>query len=125
MQIIIFIIFIFLILINNNSFASSNSNNVKKERENSFSFEELDQLKKKSTELLKTKKTVIREQNKSSLRRNKKRLRLRAVSARIGVRGLLDIGELEKGKVSINYEALSWVETQELSETESIEFLNQ
>ena len=57
--------------------------------------------------------------------RNKRRLRLREVSARIGVRGLLDTGELEKGNLSIDYEALNWVESQEVSEIESIKFLNE
>lgn len=73
---------------------------------------------------LKDKKILIRDQKKSSLRRNKRRLRLREVSARIGVKGLLDTGELEKGNLNIDYEALNWVESQEVSEIESIKFLN-
>ena len=44
---------------------------------------------------------------------------------RIGVRGSLDTGELEKGNLSIDYEALNWVESQEVSEIESIKFLNE
>ena len=76
-------------------------------------------------ENLKNKKILIRDQKKSSLRRNKRRLRLREVSARIGVRGLLDTSELEKGNLSIDYEALNWVESQEVSEIESIKFLNE
>ena len=32
--------------------------------------------------------------------------------------------ELEKGNLSIDYEALNWVESQEVSEIESIKFLN-
>ena len=73
---------------------------------------------------LKNKKILIRDQKKSSLKRNKRRLRLREVSARIGVRGLTDTGELEKGNLSIDYEALKWVESREVSEIESIEFLS-
>ena len=36
----------------------------------------------------------------------------------------LDTGELEKGNLNIDYEALNWVESQEVSEIESIKFLN-
>ena len=37
----------------------------------------------------------------------------------------LDTGELEKGNLGIDYEALSWIESQEVSEIESIKFLNE
>ena len=55
--------------------------------------------------------------------RNKRRLRLRSVSARIGIKGLLDLGELKKGEFDINYDALNWVESRNFNESDSIEFL--
>ena len=105
-------------------FANGNSGILRTETENNFSLEKINNSLGVNIENLKNKKILIRDQKKSFLKRNKRRLRLREVSAKIGVRGLTDTGELEKGNLSIDYEALKWVESQEVSEIESIEFLS-
>lgn len=125
MKYLILITILSIVISQNSSFANSNSSNLRTESENNLSLEKINNSLRENMENLKNKKILIREQNKSSSKRNKKRYRLREVSARIGVRGLLDIGELEKGNLSIDYEALSWVESQEKSEIESIKFLNE
>ena len=106
-------------------FADNNSGIQGNESESNFSLKKINNFLRENIENLNNKKILIRDQKKSSLRRNKRRLRLREVSARIGVRGLLDTGELEEGYLSIDYEALNWVESQEVSEIESIKFLNE
>jgi len=68
-------------------------------------------------------KYIIGNNKKSTILRNKRRLRLRSVSARIGIKGLLDLGELKKGEFDINYDALNWVESHNFNESDSIEFL--
>ena len=125
MKYLILITILSIVFLKNSSFANSNSSTLKNNPENNFSLKRINNSLRENVENLKNQKILIRDQKKSSLRRNKRRLRLRVVSARIGVRGLLDTGELEKGNLSIDYEALNWVESQEVSEIESIKFLNE
>ena len=124
MKYLILITILSIVFLKNSSFANSNSSTLKNNPKNNFSLKRINNSLRENVENLKNQKILIRDQKKSSLRRNKRRLRLREVSARIGVRGLLDTGELEKGNLSIDYEALNWVESQEVSEIESIKFLN-
>lgn len=125
MKYLILITILSIVFLKNSSFANSNSSTLKNNPKNNFSLKRINNSLRENVENLKNQKILIRDQKKSSLRRNKRRLRLREVSARIGVRGLLDTGELEKGNLSIDYEALNWVESQEVSEIESIKFLNE
>ena len=125
MKYLILITILSIIFLKNSSFANSNSSTLETNSKNNFSLKRINNSLRENIRNLKNKKILIRDQKKSSLRRNKRRLRLREVSARIGVRGLLDTGELEKGNLSIDYEALNWVESQEVSEIESIKFLNE
>ena len=124
MKYLILITILSIIFLKNSSFANSNSSTLETNSKNNFSLKRINNSLRENIRNLKNKKILIRDQKKSSLRRNKRRLRLREVSARIGVRGLLDTGELEKGNLNIDYEALNWVESQEVSEIESIKFLN-
>ena len=125
MKYLILITILSIVFLKNSSFANSNSSTLETNSKNNFSLKRINNSLRENVENLKNQKILIRDQKKSSLRRNKRRLRLREVSARIGVRGLLDTGELEKGNLSIDYEALNWVESQEVSEIESIKFLNE
>ena len=125
MKYLILITILSVVFLKNSSFANSNSSTLKANSKNNFSLKRINNSLRENMGNLKNKKILIRDQKKSSLSRNKMRLRLREVSARIGVRGLLDTGELEKGNLSIDYEALNWVESQEVSEIESIKFLNE
>ena len=125
MKYLILITILSIVFLKNSSFANSNSSTLETNSKNNFSLKRINNSLRENIRNLKNKKILIRDQKKSSLRRNKRRLRLREVSARIGVRGLLDTGELEKGNLSIDYEALNWVESQEVSEIESIKFLNE
>jgi len=125
MKYLILITILSIVFLKNSSFANSNSSALGTNSKNNFTLKRINNSLRENRENLKNKKILIRDQKKSSLRRNKRRLRLREVSARIGVRGLLDTGELEKGNLSIDYEALNWVESQEVSEIESIKFLNE
>ena len=125
MKYLILITILSIVFLKNSSFANSNSSTLGTNPKNNFSLKRINNSLRENMGNLKNKKILIRDQKKSSLRRNKRRLRLREVSARIGVRGLLDTGELEKGNLSIDYEALNWVESQEVSEIESIQFLNE
>ena len=125
MKYLILITILFIVFLKNSSFANSNSSTLETNSKNNFSLKRINNSLRENMGNLKNKKILIRDQKKSSLRRNKRRLRLREVSARIGVRGLLDTGELEKGNLNIDYEALNWVESQEVSEIESIKFLNE
>ena len=125
MKYLILITILSVVFLKNSSFANSNSSTLGDNPKNNFSLKRINNSLGENMGNLKDKKILIRDQKKSSLRRNKRRLRLREVSARIGVRGLLDTGELEKGNLSIDYEALNWVESQEVSEIESIKFLNE
>ena len=125
MKYLILITILSIVFLKNNLFANSNSSTLGTNQKNNFSLKRINNSLRENMGNLKNKKILIRDQKKSSLRRNKRRLRLREVSARIGVRGLLDTGELEKGNLSIDYEALNWVESQEVSEIESIKFLNE
>jgi len=125
MKYLILITILSIVFLKNSSFANSNSSALGTNSKNNFTLKRINNSLRENRENLKNKKILIRDQKKSSLRRNKRRLRLREVSARIGVRGLLDTGELEKGNLSIDYEALIWVESQEVSEIESIKFLNE
>ena len=125
MKYLILITILSIIFPKNSSFANINSSTLETNSKNNFSLKRINNSLRENIGNLKNKKILIRDQKKSSLRRNKRRLRLREVSARIGVRGLLDTGELEKGNLSIDYEALNWVESQEVSEIESIKFLNE
>ena len=125
MKYLILITILSIVFLKNNSFANSNSSTLGTNPKNNFSLKRMNNSLRENIGNLKNQKILIRDQKKSSLRRNKRRLRLREVSARIGVRGLLDTGELEKGNLSIDYEALNWVESQEVSEIESIKFLNE
>ena len=125
MKYLILITILSIVFLKNSSFANSNSSTLGTNSKNNFTLKRINNSLRENMENLKNKKILIRDQKKSSLRRNKRRLRLREVSARIGVRGLLDTGELEKGNLSIDYEALNWVESQEVSEIESIKFLNE
>ena len=124
MKYLILITILSIVFLKNSSFANSNSSALGTNSKNNFTLKRINNSLRENIGNLKNKKILIRDQKKSSLRRNKRRLRLREVSARIGVRGLLDTGELEKGNLSIDYEALNWVESQEVSEIESIKFLN-
>ena len=124
MKYLILITILSIIFLKNSSFANSNSSTLGTNQKNNFSLKRVNNSLRENMGNLKNKKILIRDQKKSSLSRNKRRLRLREVSARIGVRGLLDTGELEKGNLNIDYEALNWVESQEVSEIESIKFLN-
>ena len=124
MKNLILITILSIVFLKNSSFANSDSSTLRTNPKNNFSLKRINNSLRENMGNLKNKKILIRDQKKSSLRRNKRRLRLREVSARIGVRGLLDTGELEKGNLSIDYEALNWVESQEVSEIESIKFLN-
>ena len=125
MKYLILITILSIVFLKNSSFANSNSSTLRTKPKKNFSLKRINNSLRENVGNLKDKKILIRDQKKSSLRRNKRRLRLREVSARIGVRGLLDTGELEKGNLSIDYEALNWVESQEVSEIESIKFLNE
>ena len=125
MKYLILITILSIVFLKNSSFANSNSSTLETNSKNNFSLKRINNSLRENIGNLKNKKILIRDQKKSSLRRNKRRLRLREVSARIGVRGLLDTGELEKGNLNIDYEALNWVESQEVSEIESIKFLNE
>ena len=125
MKYLILITILSIVFLKNSSFANSNSSTLETNSKNNFSLKRINNSLRENIGNLKNKKILIRDQKKSSLRRNKRRLRLRVVSARIGVRGLLDTGELEKGNLNIDYEALNWVESQEVSEIESIKFLNE
>jgi len=125
MKYLILITILSIVFLKNSSFANSNSSALGTNSKNNFTLKRINNSLRENRENLKNKKILIRDQKKSSLRRNKRRLRLREVSARIGVRGLLDTGELEKGNLSIDYEALNWVESQGVSEIESIKFLNE
>jgi len=125
MKYLILITILSIVFLKNSSFANSNSSALGTNSKNNFTLKRINNSLRENRENLKNKKILISDQKKSSLRRNKRRLRLREVSARIGVRGLLDTGELEKGNLSIDYEALNWVESQEVSEIESIKFLNE
>ena len=125
MKYLILITILYIVFLKNSSFANSNSSTLETNSKNNFSLKRINNSLRENMGNLKNKKILIRDQKKSSLRRNKRRLRLREVSARIGVRGLLDTDELEKGNLSIDYEALNWVESQEVSEIESIKFLNE
>ena len=125
MRYLILITILSIVFLKNSSFANSNSSALGTNSKNNFTLKRINNSLRENRENLKNKKILIRDQKKSSLRRNKRRLRLREVSARIGVRGLLDTGELEKGNLSIDYEALNWVESQEVSDIESIKFLNE
>ena len=125
MKYLILITILSIVFLKNSSFANSNSSALGTNSKNNFTLKRINNSLRENVENLKNQKILIRDQKKSSLRRNKRRLRLRVVSARIGVRGLLDTGELEKGNLSIDYEALNWVESQEVSEIESIKFLNE
>ena len=125
MKYLILITILSIVFLKNSSFANSNSSTLGTNSKNNFTLKRINNSLRENMENLKNKKILIRDQKKSSLRRNKRRLRLREVSARIGVRGLLDTGELEKGNLNIDYEALNWVESQEVSEIESIKFLNE
>ena len=125
MKYFILITILSIVFLEDSSFANSNSSTLRTNQKKSFSLERINNSLRENMGNLKNKKILIRDQKKSSLRGNKRRLRLREVSARIGVRGLLDTGELEKGNLSINYEALNWVESQEVSEIESIKFLSE
>ena len=125
MKYLILITILSIVFLKNSSFANSNSSALGTNSKNNFTLKRINNSLRENRENIKNKKILIRDQKKSSLRRNKRRLRLREVSARIGVRGLLDTGELEKGNLSIDYEALNWVESQEVSEIESIKFLNE
>ena len=125
MKYLILITILSIVFLKNSSFANSNSSTLRTKPKKNFSLKRINNSLRENMGNLKNKKILIRDQKKSSLRRNKRRLRLREVSARIGVRGLLDTGELEKGNLSIDYEALNWVESQEVSEIESIKFLNE
>ena len=124
MKYLILITILSIVFLKNSSFANSDSSTLRTNPKNNFSLKRINNSLRENMGNLKNKKILIRDQKKSSLRRNKRRLRLREISARIGVRGLLDTGELEKGNLSIDYEALNWVESQEVSEIESIKFLN-
>ena len=124
MKYLILITILSIVFLKNSSFANSDSSTLRTNPKNNFSLKRINNSLRENMGNLKNKKILIRDQKKSSLRRNKRRLRLREISARIGVRGLLDTGELEKGNLSIYYEALNWVESQEVSEIESIKFLN-
>jgi hypothetical protein len=125
MKYLILITILSIVFLKNSSFANSNSSALGTNSKNNFTLKRINNSLRENRENLKNKKILIRDQKKSSLRRNKRRLRLREVSARISVRGLLDTGELEKGNLSIDYEALNWVESQGVSEIESIKFLNE
>ena len=125
MKYLILITILSIVFLKNSSFANSNSSTLETNSKNNFSLKRINNSLRENMGNLKNKKILIRDQKKSSSRRNKRRLRLREVSARIGVRGLLDTGELEKGNLNIDYEALNWVESQEVSEIESIKFLNE
>ena len=125
MKYLILITILSIIFLKNSSFANSNLRSLETNQKNNFSLKRINNYLRENMGNLKNKKILIKDQKKSSLRRNKKRSRLREVSARIGVRGLLDTGELEKGNLSIDYEALNWVESQKVSEIESIKFLNE
>ena len=125
MNYLILITILSIVFLKNSSFANSNSSTLETNSKNNFSLKRINNSLRENIGSLKNEKILIRDQKKSSLRRNKRRLRLREVSARIGVRGLLDTGELEKGNLSIDYEALNSIESQEISEIESIKFLNE
>ena len=125
MKYLILITILSIVFLKNSSFANSNSSTLGTNLKNNFSLKRINNSLRENMGNLKNKKILIRDQKRSSLSRNKRRLRLREVSARIGVRGLLDTDELEKGNLSIDYEALNWVESQEVSEIESIKFLNE
>ena len=125
MKYLILITILSIIFLKNSSFANSNSSTLGTNPKNNFSLKRIKNSLRENMGDLKNKKILISDQKKSSLSRNNLRLRLREVSAIIGVRGLLDTDELENGNLSIDYEALNWVESQEVGEIESIKFLNE
>ena len=107
MKYLILITILSTVFLKNSSFANSNSRTLETNQKNNFSLKRINNSLRENIGNLKNKKILIENQKKSFSRRNKRRLRLREVSARIGVRGLLDTGELEKGNLSIDYQALN------------------